>query len=66
MYHSTVYKNKELRQALLNHGIDLDKFVLANIKGKPAKRKGIVEQRDNQVKVFGSDFIATGYIKPTP
>lgn len=44
-------------------GDKIDKFVLASIKGKPAKTKNTIKIIDNKVTIFGSDFIAKGYLK---
>lgn len=62
-YHGTVYTNKELRSLLLDSGIFLEDFILSDIKGKPAKTKGRVKVQGTKVVVFGSDFIAKGFIR---
>ena len=63
MYHGTVYLNKQLRQLLKQSiGEDLSKFVLSEIRGKPARTKNQVKIKGNKVTVFGSDFIAKGYL----
>lgn len=59
MYHSTIYSNKELRKLL---GKNIDRFVLASIRGKPAKTKHKIIIKNNKVIIFGGDFIAKGYL----
>ena len=59
MYHGTIYKNKEIRKLL---GDKIDKFVLSSIRGKPARIKHKIKIEGNKVTIFGSDFIAKGYI----
>ena len=59
MYHSVVYTNKEIRTLL---GDNIDRFVLSSIRGKPARIKHQIKYKGNKVTIFGSDFIAKGYI----
>jgi len=60
MYHSTIYTNKEIRKLL---GNDVDRFILQNIDGKPAKTKNKIVIKGNKVTIFGSDFVAKGFLK---
>jgi hypothetical protein len=60
MYHSTPYTNKEIRKLLGNL---INRFVLSGIRGRPARIKHKIKIKDNKVFVFGSDFIAKGYLK---
>jgi len=59
-YHSTIYTNKELRKLLKEYNII--NFQLASIQGKPAKIKHKLIINKNKVTIFGSDFIAKGYL----
>lgn len=59
MYHSTPYTNKELKKLL---GRMIDNFVLSSIVGKPACTKHQIKIKNNKVTVFGSDFVAKGYL----
>lgn len=52
-----------MRKLLAGAGIPLDKFTLAIVKGKPARTKNRVKVDGNKVTIFGSDFIAKGFIK---
>lgn len=58
-YHSTVYTNKEMRKLL---GKDIDNFVLSSIVGKPARTKHVIKKKGNKITIFGSDFVAKGYL----
>jgi len=58
-YHGTPYKNKQMRKLL---GKLVDRFVLASVKGKPARTKNQIKIVGNKVTIFGSDFIAKGYL----
>lgn len=59
-YHGTPYQNKQMRKLL---GKNIDRFVLANVKGKPARTKNEIVYKGNKVTIFGSDFVAKGYLK---
>lgn len=54
-YHSTLFNEKEFRKYFTKK--ELEAMVLINIKGKPARKRGI-EERDGVFIVYGSSFVA--------
>lgn len=43
-------------------GFLIGRFVLSGIRGRSAKTKHKIIIKGNKVKIFGSDFVATGYL----
>ena len=61
-YHSTVYTNKQIKKLLRTTGLSMDRFTLAHISGKPARTKNKVLMKGNKIIIYGSDFVAKGYL----
>ena len=55
-YHATVFENKDFRKYFSRD--QLERLQLIHIKGRPAKKKNIVEWKGNFATVFGSNFVA--------
>lgn len=63
MYHSFLYTNKQVRRLLKAFNIKPWQVNLAEVRGKPAKTKNYISLSGNKITIFGSDFVAKGYIK---
>lgn len=60
-YHSTIFTNKEIRNFFSED--ELKRLVLITIKGKPARTKNKVVEKNGVITFYGSDFVAKMFLK---
>lgn len=60
-YHSTVFTNKEIRKFFSED--DLKRLVLIDIKGRPARTKNKVVEKNGIITFYGTDFVAKMFLK---